>query len=95
MPLDRSLPPYEVNAATVTDAFAAFILYCNPHFPLDVDTTTLRASFNNPPKSESKAFDTYRLFELVQKLEAKEIKTWSHLALDLGVDAPDLSKGKW
>lgn len=93
-PHDRSLPPYGVTAETITDAYVAFILYCNPHFPLDVDTTTLRTNFNNPPKSDNKDFQTYRLFLLIQKLDAKEIKTWGQLALDLGVEAPDVSKGQ-
>lgn len=72
----------------------AFILYCNPHFPLDVDTNTLRNNFNSPPKSDGKNFETYRLFQLIQKFDAKEIKTWGELALELGVVAPDVSKGQ-
>ncbi|KAK5122737.1 hypothetical protein LTR85_003652 [Meristemomyces frigidus] len=93
-PPDRSLPPYAVTARSITDAYVDFILYCNPHFPLDVDTTTLRTNFNNPPKSDGKGFETYHLYELIQKFDAKEIKTWGELALDLGVEAPDVSKGQ-
>ena len=93
-PPDRSLPSREVSAATITDAYVAFILYCNPHFPLDVETTTLQANFNSLPKSDNREFESYPLFQLIQKLDAKEIKTWSQLALELGVDAPDLLKGK-
>jgi hypothetical protein len=88
------LPAREVTAETITDAYVAFILYCNPQFPLDVDAETLRTNFNNPPKSDNKDFETYRLYELIQKFIAKEIKTWSQLALDLGVEAPDVSKGQ-
>ncbi|KAK4550702.1 hypothetical protein LTR36_000281 [Oleoguttula mirabilis] len=93
-PTDRALPGYGVAAGTISDAYVVFILYCNPHFPLDVDTATLRTNFNSPPKSDSKNFETYRLFELIQKFDAKEIKTWGELALELGVEAPDVSKGQ-
>jgi hypothetical protein len=93
-PADRSLPSPSVNADTIADAYAAFILYCNPNFDLDVDTTTLRTNFQSPPKSDNKDFETYRLFELIRKFDAKEIKTWGQLALDLGVEAPDVSKGQ-
>ncbi|KAK5690686.1 hypothetical protein LTR17_025880 [Elasticomyces elasticus] len=93
-PPDRSLPLKDVTAESITDAYVSFIMYCNRQFPLDVDTDTLRANFNSPPKSDSREFETYQLFELIQKLEAKEIKTWGQLALDLGVEAPDVSKGQ-
>lgn len=93
-PTDRILPARDVNADTITDAFVDFILYCNPNFPLDVDTTTLRSTFQSPPKSDNKDFETFRLFELIKKFDAKEIKTWGQLALDLGVEAPDVSKGQ-
>ncbi|KAK0899752.1 hypothetical protein LTR02_009502 [Friedmanniomyces endolithicus] len=92
--LDRSLPSKDVTAATITDAYVSFVLYCNPHFPLNVDTEMLRANFNNSPKSDNKAFETYELFKLIRKLDAKEIKTWGQLALDLGVEAPDPNKGQ-
>ncbi|KAF2861204.1 hypothetical protein K470DRAFT_257112 [Piedraia hortae CBS 480.64] len=90
----RSLPRKDVSAETITDAYVQFMLFCNPQFPLDVDTELLRTTFNSPPRSNDKHFDTYRLFELIRKFEAKEIKTWGQLALDLGVEAPDLSKGQ-
>ena len=93
-PTDRTLPPTSVTADTITDAYVAFVLYCNPNFSLDVDTTTLRANFQSPPKSDNKDFEVYRLFELIRKFDAKEIKTWGQLALDLGVEAPDVSKGQ-
>ncbi|KAK4630847.1 ARS-binding protein 2 [Fulvia fulva] len=93
-PRDRARPPRHVTAETITDTFVNFILYCNPNFPLDVDTSALRTNFQSPPKSDSKDFDTFRLFELVKKLDAKEIKTWGQLALDLGVEAPDIAKGQ-
>lgn len=94
VPTDRALPSTDVDANTITDAYVAFILYCNPNFDLDVDTTTLRTNFQSPPKSDNKDFEVYRLFELIRKFDAKEIKTWGQLALDLGVEAPDVSKGQ-
>lgn len=93
-PTDRSLPAKDVTASNITDAYVAFILYCNPNFPLDVDTSVLRTNFSSPPKSDNKDFETFRLFELIKKFDAKEIKTWGQLALDLGVEAPDVSRGQ-
>ncbi|RMZ08152.1 hypothetical protein D0862_04047 [Hortaea werneckii] len=93
-PADRSLPTSQPNAKSLTDIYVAFILYCNPHFPLDVDSTALRANFNTLPKSDNKDFETWRLFELIKRFEAKDIKTWSQLALELGVEAPDVAKGQ-
>lgn len=94
VPNDRSLPSRDVSADTLTDAYVSFILYCNPNFSLDVDTSTLRNTFNTPPKSDNKDFETFPLFQLIKKFDAKEIKTWAQLALDLGVEAPDTSKGQ-
>lgn len=93
-PTDRSLPPKDVNEDTITDAYVAFILYCNSQFPLDTDTTTLRAQFNTPPRSDNKEFETFALWELIVKFDAREIKTWGQLAQDLGVEPPDISKGQ-
>ncbi|KAM0713498.1 hypothetical protein Q7P37_010460 [Cladosporium fusiforme] len=93
-PTDRSLPATDVNAETITDAYVAFILYCNPHFDLDIDTSTLRSQFNTPPRSDNKEFEIYALWELIIKFDAKEIKTWGQLAQDLGVEPPDVSKGQ-
>ncbi|EMC96156.1 hypothetical protein BAUCODRAFT_59250, partial [Baudoinia panamericana UAMH 10762] len=91
---NRALPSTDVTAETLTDAYVAFIFYCNPQFALDTDTDVLRATFNSPPKSDSKEFQTYVLFRLIQKLDAKDIKTWGQVALDLGVEAPDINKGQ-
>ena len=93
-PHDRSLPQTNVTPDTITVAYVAFILYCNPSFPLDTDATKLQTDFQTLPKSDNKDFETFRLFELIQKFDAKEIKTWGQLALDLGVEAPDVSKGQ-
>jgi hypothetical protein len=67
-------------------------MYCNPTVALDTDTTELRKTFRAPPRSDGKAFSTFKLFELITKLEQKEIKTWAQLAIDLGVEPPDFDK---
>jgi len=69
-------------------------MYCNPSVPLDTDTAELRKVFRSPPKSDGKTFSTFTLFELIRKLEEKEIKTWAQLAVDLGVEKPDFDKGQ-
>jgi hypothetical protein len=94
VPQDRSLPDRDVNDDTIDDAYAAFILYCNPSFSADMDTTELTKLFRIPPKSDGNAFSTWRLFELIRKLDCKEIPTWTQLALDLGVEKPDFDKGQ-
>lgn len=93
-PTDRVLPSRDVTAETLTNSFADFILYCCPNFPLGTDTSTLKSNFENPPKSDGKDFNTWHLFQLIRKLECKEIKTWNQLALDLGVEAPNVQKGQ-
>lgn len=93
-PTDRSLPSKDVNANNIADAYVAFILYCNSHFDLSIDTSTLRTQFNTPPRSDNKEFQTFALWELIVKFDAKEIKTWGQLAQDLGVEPPDVSKGQ-
>ena len=90
----RSLPTRAVTNDNLDDAYVDFILYCNPTVALDTDTTELRKIFRAPPKSDGKSFDTFRLFELIRKLETKEIKTWAQLALDLGVEPPSAEKGQ-
>ncbi|GAB7365394.1 hypothetical protein MBLNU230_g6472t1 [Neophaeotheca triangularis] len=96
VPRDRGLPPISAvtDLESLTNAYVAFILYCNPQFSLNVDASTLRTSFQTPPKSDNKEFDTYHLYELIEMLDSKEIKTWGQLALDLGVEAPDMNKGQ-
>ncbi|ORX94813.1 ARS binding protein 2-domain-containing protein [Clohesyomyces aquaticus] len=94
VPEDRSAPPRDVTDETIDDAYAAFILYCNPMFATDIDTSELTKLFRTPPKSDGKAFSTWNLFELIRKFEIKEIKTWTQLALDLGVEPPDTDKGQ-
>ncbi|KAE8449219.1 hypothetical protein EG329_008386 [Mollisiaceae sp. DMI_Dod_QoI] len=90
----RGLPSHQVTDGTFDDAYVSFIMYCNPSIPLDTDTAELRKIFRAPPKSDGKNFSTFTLFELIRKLEQKEIKTWAQLALDLGVEPPALDKGQ-
>ncbi|CAI6329148.1 unnamed protein product [Periconia digitata] len=94
VPTDRPAPSRHVSDDTLDEAFAAFILYCNPNFATEIDTTELIRQFRTPPKSDGKAFSTWSLFELIRKFDAKEIKTWTQLALDLGVEPPDTDKGQ-
>ena len=94
-PNDRSLPDRNVTEDTIEDAYVAFILYCNPSVSLDIDTTDLRKSFRQLPRSGNKAFDVYHLMQLIEKHEKKEIRTWTQLVLDLGVQkTPDSSAQK-
>lgn len=88
----RTLPSRDVTEETIDDAYVAFILYCNPTVPLSVDSTELKRGFHTPPKSDGKSFQTYKLFELIRKFEKKEIKSWSQLALLLGVEPPIIER---
>ncbi|KAK5108801.1 hypothetical protein LTR62_007775 [Meristemomyces frigidus] len=90
----RLLPSRDVHEDSLVDAYVQFILYCNPKFDLEVDTEVLRTGFNSPPKSDNREFETWRLFTLIKAFDAKEIKTWGQLALDLGVESPDIGKGQ-
>lgn len=90
----RALPDRSVDGTSIEDAFVAFILACNPGVPRETDTAALRDAFRTPPKSGGKSFSTFTLFELIKKLETKELKTWAELALKLGVEPPDQEKGQ-
>jgi hypothetical protein len=90
----RLLPSKDVSDDTLDDAYVSFILYCNPSIPFDTDTDELKKAFRSPPKSDGKSFSTFTLFELIRKLELKEIKTWAQLAIDLGVEPPAMEKGQ-
>jgi len=69
-------------------------MFCNPVIPLDADTSDLKNLFRTPPRSDGKTFNIFVLFQLICKLEAKEIKTWAELALELGVELPALDRGQ-
>ncbi|KAF2182840.1 hypothetical protein K469DRAFT_711548 [Zopfia rhizophila CBS 207.26] len=94
VPNDRPAPSRDVTDDTLDDAYAAFILYCNPSFATTTDTSELTKIFRIPPKSDGKSFSTWSLFVLIRKFDSKEIKTWTQLALDLGVEPPDMDKGQ-
>lgn len=95
VPSDRSLPSTDtISSENIAEVYAAFILYCNPYFPSNYDPTELKKVFKKPPMSDNKTFDPYHLFALLKKLEQGEIKTWIQLALDLGVEPPDVEKGQ-
>lgn len=91
---DRHLPPREVTDGSLDNAYVAFVLYCNPAVPLSTNSEELRKIFRSPPRSDGKTFSTFTLFELIRKLEEKEIKTWTQLAIQLGVDPPSAEKNQ-
>lgn len=88
----RMLPIKDVTEQNIEEAYVAFILYCNPTIPVPADLTDLKRGFRNPPKSDGKTFGTFTLYQLIRKLESKEIKSWSQLALTLGVEPPSVEK---
>jgi hypothetical protein len=90
----RALPTRAVTDENLDDAYVDFIMYCNPAVALDTDTAELRKTFRAPPKSDGNLFSTFTLFQLIRKLEHKEIKTWAQLAIDLGVEPPSFDKGQ-
>lgn len=91
----RALPAKDsITSGTIEQAYVDFIFYCNPEVPSRTDTAVLRETFRTPPKSGGKSFDTFLLYQLIQKLESKELKTWAELALKLGVEPPDQEKGE-
>lgn len=93
-PAERALPTKEVSDQTMDEAYAQFILYCNPSISADVDTTELRKNFRAPPKSDGKVFSPFALFGLIARLENKDIKTWTELVIELGVEPPDPEKNQ-
>ena len=92
--VEPDLPSRDITDSNIDDAYVRFILYANPGVPRDVDTTELRRVFRAPPRSDGKSFSIYTLWELIKKLENKELKTWSQLAIELGVAPPSAEKGQ-
>ncbi|EEA25782.1 ARS binding protein Abp2, putative [Talaromyces marneffei ATCC 18224] len=88
----RVLPSPEVTDETIDDAYVAFIMYCNPNVPASADSSDLRKTFRAPPRSDGKNFSIYVLWELIRKLDHKELKTWIQLAIELGVEPPSIEK---
>ena len=91
---DRALPSIEVTDDSFDNAYVDFIMYCNPSIPLNVDTTELRKGFRSPPKSDGKSFSPWVLYGLISRLETKDIKTWTQLVTELGVEPPDAAKNQ-
>lgn len=87
----RVLPSREVNRDTIQPAFVQFILFCNPEFnDEEADTERLGEVFSSPPTSSKKSFHVYDVYLQVKRLLGGEIKLWSQVALDLGVEpGPD------
>lgn len=90
----RFLPSPKFSDQTMDDAYVAFILYCNPSVPSSVNTSELRRVFRSPPRSDGKSFSVFTLWELIVKLDKKELKTWIQLATELGVEPPSAEKGQ-
>ncbi|KAK7208556.1 ARS binding protein 2-domain-containing protein [Myxozyma melibiosi] len=100
IPSDRTLPTPLSSLSTVSlqeleDAYVQFILYCNPTLSLDANTEDLRRAFRTVPKSDGKAFAITTLLALLKQFETGEIKTWTRLVTELGVErTPEQSAQK-
>ena len=92
--IERKLPLREIDDNSIDDAYVQFIMYCNPSIPANVDTSELKKGFRTPPKSDGKTFCPYTLFGLISRLEDKDIKTWTQLVIELGVEPPDAAKNQ-
>ncbi|KAL3476802.1 putative ARS binding protein Abp2 [Aspergillus californicus] len=88
----RTLPSRDITDENIDDAYIMFIFFCNPNVPLSADSTELRKTFRSPPRSDGKSFSVFTLWELIKKLDSKELKTWIQLAIELGVEPPDMEK---
>ncbi|OLL23885.1 ARS-binding protein 2, partial [Neolecta irregularis DAH-3] len=89
VPADRSLPNRNISHDSIADAYIQFMMYCNPSVPSDAKSDELATAFKLPPKSDGKAFDIFVLYQLIKQLDQGEIKTWTKLAQDLGVERKD------
>ena len=90
----RRLPPMDVDSDSIEESYIQFMFYCNPFLAQSTDTSELRRGFRSMPKTDGKTFSTFTLFELIKKLETKEIETWSQLVVDMGVEPPDVTKNQ-
>ncbi|KAJ5644626.1 hypothetical protein N7507_010637 [Penicillium longicatenatum] len=88
----RVLPSRDITDDNIDDAYVLFIFYCNPNVPSSVDSSELRKTFRCPPRSDGKSFSVFKLYELIRKLDNKELKTWIQLAIELGVEPPSMEK---
>ncbi|CAG8544120.1 4584_t:CDS:2 [Ambispora gerdemannii] len=85
----RRLPPKEITESNIADRYIEFVFYCNPSAPIETDVSSLQRAFQAVPKSDGKVFHPWVLFQLVRKHEAGEIRTWTKLAQQLGVEKTD------
>lgn len=88
----RCLPSRDLTDETIDNAYIAFILYCNPSVPPSANTYELRKCFRCPPRSDGKNFSIFTLWQLIQRLDCKELKTWIQLSIELGVERPSPEK---
>ncbi|RMJ27900.1 ARS binding protein Abp2 [Aspergillus sp. HF37] len=88
----RCLPSRDLTDETIDNAYIAFILYCNPSVPPSANTCELRKCFRCPPRSDGKNFSIFTLWQLIQRLDCKELKTWIQLSIELGVERPSPEK---
>ncbi|KAK9471424.1 ARS binding protein 2-domain-containing protein [Dipodascopsis tothii] len=95
VPRDRVLPDRAVGRDSLEDRYVQFVEYCNPSLPLGLDSSELRRLFRSVPRSDGHSFDIFHLYELICKFESGTIKTWTRLALELGVErTPEQSAQK-
>ena len=90
----RTLPPRTLTESNIEDAYVRMIMYANPAIPDDIDTADLRRMFQAPPRSDGKLFKVFNIWEKVQKLDKKLLKTWSEVVTELGVEPPSVEKGQ-
>ena len=90
----RCLPSTDVTDENLDERYAQFILYCNPAIADGVDATELKAGLRSPPRSDGKNYSPFVIFRLISRLEAKEIKSWTSLVVEMGVELPDASKNQ-
>lgn len=88
----RNLPSRDITDESIDDAYVMFVFYCNPNVPVSADTSELRKAFRCPPRSDGKSFSIFTLWNLIRKLDSKELKTWHALAIELGVEPPVLEQ---
>lgn len=88
----RSLPSRDLTNETIDNAYITFILYCNPCVPSSANPYELRRCFRCPPRSDGKNFSIFTLWQLIRKLDRKELKTWIQLSIELGVERPSPEK---
>ena len=90
----RTLPPTDVTNEDLDDRYLQFILYCNPSIPDAVDPTELKQGLRSPPRSDGKNYCPWVIYRLIARLESKEIKSWTSLVVEMGVELPDASRNQ-